>query len=593
MEYRELDHPLNVFAAMLRAAPGSGFLGYACIDRIANDLPRDEKRLRACFAEGQAGMADRLLARLPPPPARVLEMGAGLGGLSSRLQERGYEVYAQTSNAREADVLAGVLGDGGRVLYDSPQSLVDAELIRLPAFDAVVFQNSWHYHDALLLLEMLDLALRDGGHLVLADEFATDMAGVDTQRVMRESALRRLFRDRGYDNVQAEDVSAAVISAFPLFLSLFDRVREELPELAGISRTALTPLRQSLEADQQLFRDGERCHRIFSCTVPAASQRRSATLVGGWHSSPDQIAPLFEASFGERFDDDIWRWKYRQGGRHVCMVEDGGLVAHYGGAPRAIRYFSEARHALQICDVMVLPEKRGFYSRHGHFFRSASSFLDLYLGNGSEHLLGFGFPNRKAMRIARRLGLYEKTDDFVELRFRHREGGTGGWQAENWLPGSEAELRVCDPLWKAMAKDFSGAVIGVRDAQWLCYRYLQHPRRQAYRLLRIQSPDGVMQALAVVREHAGVLLLMDLVAPVSVMKLALETLSVLASTGQSELRCWVTQAHAEKLLLHDTEVHDAIHDQEIGIPCNVWSPGPPPGALRGAWWLMAGDMDFM
>jgi hypothetical protein len=36
-----------------------------------------------------------------------------------------------------------------------------------------------------------------------------------------------------------------------------------------------------------------------------------------------------------------------------------------------------------------------------------------------------------------------------------------------------------------------------------------------------------------------------------------------------------------------------MRDLEIDIPCNSWTRGPQAQELAGAWWLTAGDMDFL
>jgi hypothetical protein len=36
-----------------------------------------------------------------------------------------------------------------------------------------------------------------------------------------------------------------------------------------------------------------------------------------------------------------------------------------------------------------------------------------------------------------------------------------------------------------------------------------------------------------------------------------------------------------------------VRELQIEIPCNRWSHGPATETLAGAWWLTAGDMDFM
>ena len=64
--------------------------------------------------------------------------------------------------------------------------------------------------------------------------------------------------------------------------------------------------------------------------------------------------------------------------------------------------------------------------------------------------------------------------------------------------------------------------------------------------------------------------------------------SALAGSGCG-LHCRITRAHAATLQLPGSE----LCDLEIEIPCNVWTRGPDAATLAGAWWLTAGDMDFL
>jgi SAM-dependent methyltransferase len=96
-------------------------------------------------------------AGLPPPPARVLEVGAGDGSLAAALREAGHDVLA--IDPRE-DVAPGV----------EPVPLLELEAPD-GSFDAAVAIVSLHHVDPLAeSCERLAAAVRPGGVLVI-DEF--------------------------------------------------------------------------------------------------------------------------------------------------------------------------------------------------------------------------------------------------------------------------------------------------------------------------------------------------------------------------------------------------------------------------------------
>ena len=103
----------------------------------------------------------------------------------------------------------------------------------------------------------------------------------------------------------------------------------------------------------------------------------------------------------------LWEWKYGHGHGLASGVwnQDGELVAHYGGFPRKVIDAGQVRMAVQIGDVMVRPAERGLMTRKGAFYQAVTHFLSAHVGDGAEFPHAFGFPNRRAMALAQRLGL--------------------------------------------------------------------------------------------------------------------------------------------------------------------------------------------
>ena len=273
-------------------------------------------------------------------------------------------------------------------------------------------------------------------------------------------------------------------------------------------------------------------------------------------------------------------------------------MAHYGGAPRKIAYFGESSMAIQPCDVMVHPSIRKQYGKGSLFFEVAATFLEREIGNTVNHLLGFGFPNQKTMNISKRLGLYEKTDDFIEIVYPVSQASEEQERHQAMIvdydPLDAASRGEIDSLWALMKGDYRDGIIGVRDAEYIQHRYMNHPfsKSKQYRcvFIRTQSLKKTL-AFAVVKEHDGNKLLMDLICPVAVMKSAISILNqdLIIEEGGTVLRLWVTSSGKDKVFTAGA----IVNELGIEIPCNSWNPGPNSGVLCGAWWLTAGDMDFI
>jgi hypothetical protein len=143
-------------------------------------------------------------------------------------------------------------------------------------------------------------------------------------------------------------------------------------------------------------------------------------------------------------------------------------------------------------------------------------------------------------------------------------------------------------LWQHMRKGFADAIIGLRDADYLRYRFLQRPGL-VYNCIKVmQGPD--IRAVAFCRDHGERRLLMDIIAAPEHLEQAL--LAVLQSAQPHKpMHFWLTSGQLGRVI-SQTERYD-ITTTGIQIPCNRWSPGPPTDRLLNAWWLTAGDMDFL
>lgn len=581
------------------------------------------ERLAGVMIEAQWRRADQILERVQTlpmtrgqPPAgsefvvneataslRVLEVGCGSGELARMLAELGHDVCGLDINA---DAINTSLVDGaisGSLEFVS----CDFEALEdLRGFDLLIFNNSTRYFLPLTLFHKAQSLLRPGGQILVCEEFASNKAlAADPDSLPVLDHVLALAQRLGFEVLSVDDLTDSTIQFQQVFIQLFGMALADLPALTNLPATVINELYQALQADRVAAEQGRRRHVLLSL--------RAASTVGDEEGAgaspvrlrsaadlePEAYRAVFERSFDTEFVPDLWAWKYHTGKAASVVAErDGIAIAHYGGVVRDIFCFGKPCRAVQICDVMVMPDERSFFSRNGLFFKTAASMLEQYVGYRAQNLLGFGFPNVKAMHVAERLGLYEKTDELMQLALNPN---APAWLGPQWvleLVEFESVQLVLDELWGQMLQGFQDSIIGIRDAEYLHYRFLRRPHLR-YECLKL-SVNGQVRAVAFRRPHYDGYLVMDVIAAAQDLPMALYAVLQPTESGKRSV-FWLTGGHLSRVQLKSTASsrhqggHEFLQVSKTGIliPCNRWTRGPYPATLAGKWWLTAGDMDFL
>ncbi|MEX0737720.1 MAG: GNAT family N-acetyltransferase [Pseudohongiella sp.] len=609
---QSLIFPLNVYAELLELAFGE-------VDYLSYGV---QSRSDGSVRDGQQAMAEQLAAMISAPPgACVLDVGCGTGALAQKLARTGYQVTAIDVNEQavgaaqqrfanmalsrgpESDGKAGdTNGDasGDRTGAGNIPVLFTADLQTFAPdqnFDVLVLQNSARYLSPLAVFAHARRLLKPGGQLLIQEEFTGD----DTERHPEPLPVLKHVLDMatraGYVLTQQRDLSPGVAEWMQLCLELFDQNLHGLEERTGLPIPQLLDLRQAMAEDRDKCRRGRYCHVLLDFHMGAAD----VTLLPAGCLPVDRYRALFENSFDTDFSPALWQWKYGNGrGHSVVACKNDMAVAHYGGISRDILYFGKPERALQICDVMVMPQHRGFYSRRGLFFSTAASMLELYAGNAAGHQLGFGFPNIKAMHVAQRLGLYAKTDELLALSYLADSFESTSFESTSFESTSASDTwtvtasgpdassaALINVVWPRMVSAFSDGIIGLRDWAYLSYRYAQRPGLK-YDFLALANASGD-KAMAVIRDHGECSLIMDIVAADDDLATVLWALCRHGHDTGRPMVFWLSAGQLQRVQTAALQTEPT----GIHIPCNAWTEGPSAPTLQGKWWLTAGDMDFL
>ena len=313
----------------------------------------------------------------------------------------------------------------------------------------------------------------------------------------------------------------------------------------------------------------------------------------GPESAP-ALCALFEEVFGQPMSTAHWQWKYGTGyGQGIGVWAGERLIAHYGGVTRALLDAGVPCLGVQGADAAVTPRERGRLTRHGPYFLAASTFHDQFIGSGTRHLYGFGFPSERHYRLAHTLGFYEAVDKIVEFSFPPL---SPGWRRATAaidtraLIGDETLRADLARAWERMRRDLQPFLLGVRDLDYLRHRYAGHPER-SYQFLAVRHLGiGPRHAFAVVRNVPGQgLEWLDVIGSLrAIPSLAVAVRRHAGLTGAQRVFGWITASQQQHFALADAH----IQPTGIIVPANRRSAHPPPATQQGRWWLMAGDTDF-
>ena len=216
--YSEFYYPLNVFMHILTHEEGAAtYLHYGFFDDPNEPIAKAQERSTAALIE-----------RLPESPARLLDVGAGLGTTLRKLQALGYRVTGITPDAKQI----AAIGDGVDVRCIAFEAMPENE-----TFDAVVFQESSQYIDSNALFTKAAKLTR---HVIVLDEF--------TVRAEEGASLHSLdrflaaARANGFELVEDADVSAKAAPTIDYFSQRFPRYRDPLKSDLGLTDAQIDSL---------------------------------------------------------------------------------------------------------------------------------------------------------------------------------------------------------------------------------------------------------------------------------------------------------------------------------------------------------------
>ncbi|MDD3523112.1 MAG: GNAT family N-acetyltransferase [Candidatus Cloacimonetes bacterium] len=331
----------------------------------------------------------------------------------------------------------------------------------------------------------------------------------------------------------------------------------------------------------------------LGCTVEAYSTVgalvRTPTQTTAWSldiASEVLVKPiqeLFLHVFGGELGYEHYQWKYgSNAGGVVALIEDK-VIAHCGALMRQVFIRGVPHSVAQLVDVMVHPNYRGILRKQGVFFEITASAIEIF------GPLAFGFPNTRHLILGQKHGFYKPVDPLIELQWHVKKSSLRGIDRLVEIDFSNKDhCKKINQLWLNMADDLKNNTVGIRDLNWIRYRYLQHPVYQHLFFAVTCRWTGRWKGIVIGREEKKSLLILDWIGRMKMLP-AMATAAVHIAKKQNLTYCstWVTENFAscfERSL-------PIRHNPEITVPTIIWCQDGRENSLKN-WWISPGDSDF-
>lgn len=314
------------------------------------------------------------------------------------------------------------------------------------------------------------------------------------------------------------------------------------------------------------------------------------------HSDMGDVLALHQRIFNSALHGDWFEWKYVQGrGEGVGIWNDRQeLIAYCGGFPRRVLQQGQPTDFLQIGDLMVSPEWRGVLTRKNPFFYACEHLYSTRVGKGQPYQAGFGLTHARAARLHIKQGLSRDAGNVRHLQWRVGPPVSDWlWRTQPLSTDARRMRATIDRAWQAMRREAQDYTMGLRDADYVTWRFTRRPDK-SYRLFTLRRiwdlhPLGVI-VLSQPSQPGEAVQWIDWIGPVRHLAQACKgALRIAAQDGAATMTAWASAAVAELLTPTDPEFLAPV--AEIGIL--TASDLTPQQSSRLNLWLMAGDTDFL
>lgn len=572
-ELNNLPYPLNIYASIFSKENGSvRNLCYGIFDSPDESISVAQDRA-----------VDLLRAQLPPA-AKILEVGCVFGTFTNALTLSGYSVTGITSYPEQIEFARFQYGDSLKLKCISFEDFCEDE----GSWDVLLLHESCQYIPMLIFFEKASILLKKEGQIIVLDEFARKRTEPGLERLHHKDYFLTLAQRFGFTCLDDTDYTLAVQPMLDFIVYSLEKHRVLLASELDINPSLIDALVQANYSHREKYLNGRFGYFLLHLQRQHLPKWRLSLL-----KKEDQpaVSDLFEKVFDQPFSPEMWSWKYGPGRGHaIGLWEKDSLIAHYGGIPRLLSVAGTNIMASQSCDAMVAPHVRGSFVRKGPFFQVCATYVEHFVGYGTNQPLAFGFANERSFRLPRKLGVY--TDPVTKIReysWGALESKSKMWTIRPIDISSLRDASLINALWQQMDSELQPLVVGVRDSAYLCGRYKNHPQYTYEMYLVYQRWLRKPLAVVIVKKEGQRLELLDWVAGVKNISKVVMAARLLAAKAAVRDVCLLASLPVGKYL---SETSPKETDAKIVVPYNAWTNAPDTEVLQDKLWLTGGDTDY-
>jgi SAM-dependent methyltransferase len=361
-----------------------------------------EDNATVSIEDAQENMFNYLLSFFPPPPAKVLDVGCGLGLSAFYISQKGYKVTAIAPSPEMIDYAKQKYGD--RVEFKVLNFFDEDEAVFSPGlYDVIFLQESAQYLDSLNeVFKKARQLLKDKGSIILGDEVCYDRSIKPETAVHLSSDFAITFAENGFRITEHQKIGKLVFPTCDFiikkFTENFDRVVSESNK--PDTREKLLLYLNGWKKQKSWYEKGQMGYEIF------VARKDNFFMKSYAQSDEYNILPMFNKVFHVSRTLNHWYWKFRDNpyGSYkisVASSEEGVLVAHYAGYSVPFYFSLDKRKnflSYQIGDTMTSPDVRNVgRGRTGILARMSYYFYAKFCEGHVPFIYGFNTANIKKL----------------------------------------------------------------------------------------------------------------------------------------------------------------------------------------------------